>query len=295
MLILNRPHPRSEREIFSISRGMRGSEVTSVKKITDAADYCRSSTEEQLTDHQKDEYINRMKNIQQSLLEVKSQLSKQPPTISIKSDVKIIYGHFRDIIELLADCLIIIRNTKRHTVDFSRSTPTKRKLAYLKDKQKWPYFIPLKWPNHRGTVFRSIVDGQTYFIEEDGNIALPYRVEFQGKEKGHLTLNDLETLYDKSHGALHPPPPFSKGIDHDEYMRSSRLWYSKIEELISLHALITETDEEKDRRIYIYLHKSDMDGQSHFYVCEPQQPGTDWSYIPGPQGRAAPKGISQSP
>ena len=199
---------------------------------------------------------------------------------NIHSTVKLTYGHFRDITDLLTDCLLIVRSTKAHDVDLSRKTTTKRKLTYIKKRQYWPYFIPLKWPSDTGTVFRSIVDGQTYIIEKGGSIALPYKILFQNNENDHLTLNNLETLHDKSHGALHPPPPFSKGINYDEYMESANKWYKRIAELIGLHALITETDDEKDKRIYLYLHKSDEDGQSHFYVCESQESYTEWSYIP---------------
>ena len=236
----------------------------------------RSSMDEQLTKKQQDEYIKSMGEIQQCLLEIKSQLNYE--IVHTQNTVKLIYGYFRDITELLIDCLLIIRNTQEISIDMSRKIRTRKKIKHLKEIHKIPYFIPLEFPKETGSVFRSILDGNLYITREGGSIALPHIISFNRKDKTYLTLNALETLYDKANNALHARQRFAKGIDHNEYITSAKGWYDKIEELIELHALITETDEGKDKRIYLYRHRSPEDGQSHFYLCEPQTPGSDWTY-----------------
>ena len=242
----------------------------------------RSSVDERLTGRQQDEYINGMGEIQQRLLEIKSQLNSEI-VHNIQNTVKLVYLYFREITELLIDCLLIIRNTREQSIDMSRKTRTRKKIKYLKEQQKAPYFIPLELSKETGNVFRSILDGKLYVTREGGIIALPHTISLNRKDKGYLTLNDLETLYDKANSVLHATPRFSEGSDHNEYITSAKGWYNKIEELIELHSLITETDKEKDRRIYLYRHRSAEDGQSHFYLCEPQNPGSDWTYNPKTQ------------
>ena len=244
-----------------------------------ANDRYRWSAQEPLTQEQKAAYINLMAEIGEKLSEIRAQLDSDL-TYNVRTTVKIIYLHFREITEMLIDCLLIIRNTKNHKIDLSRKLATTRKLKWIKTYNKDPYFIPLEWPKETGSVFRSIHDGKRYNTEAGRIIAMPYVPVFNPKEKEYLTLSNMETLHDKCNSVLHSTPPFAKGIDYNEYMDSAKNWYDRIEELIALHKLITETEQGKDKRIYLYQHISKEDGQSHLYILEPHPPGSDWIYNP---------------
>ena len=247
-----------------------------------ANDHYRLSAQEPLTGEQKAEYIKRMGDIRQRLLEIRSQLDSEI-THSIQTTVKVVYLYFREIAEMLIDCLVITRITQGHNIDLSRKIKTTKKIKWLRDNQKVPYFAPLEWPKETGCVFRSRYDGKLYIAGNGNILSIPYNPVFHPKKKEYLTLNNLQTLYDKSNNALHASPPFSKGIDNHDYMNSAQSWYDRIKELIALHKLITETEQEKDKRIYLYQHISEEDGQPHFYTLEPHPPGSDWIYNPGTQ------------
>ena len=244
-----------------------------------ANDRYRWSAQEPLTQEQTAAYINLMAEIREKLSEIRAQLDSDL-THSVPTTVKIVYLHFREITEMLIDCLLIVRNTQNHNIDLSRKLRTTKKIKWLNTSQKEPYFIPLEWPQETGSVFRSIYDGKLYNTDVGNMLAIPYNPVFNQKEKDYLTLSNLETLHDKCNSALHTTPPFSKGIDYNEYMESAKNWCDRIEQLIALHKLITETEQEKDKRIYLYQHISKENGQSHLYILEPHPPGSDWIYNP---------------
>ena len=75
-------------------------------------------SQEPLTGEQKAEYIKRMGDIRQRLLEIRSQLDSEI-THSIQTTVKVVYLYFREIAEMLIDCLVITRITQGHNIDLS--------------------------------------------------------------------------------------------------------------------------------------------------------------------------------
>ena len=230
----------------------------------------RSSTDDDLTPKQKQEYVVCMGEIQEKLSAIKHHLDSE---YDIQSAVKLIYGFFRDITESLINCLLIISNTQDRFTDLTKGT--KEKIRILKRGQKIPFFIPVDFPTENHNIFRSIYDGKLY-IECKSRVAVPYKRHLNEKKEDCLNLNGLESLYDISNKSQHPRRPFQEGINHNQYLKNAKKWHEKIENLIASHWVATE----EDKKVYLYQHKSKEDGKSHFYTLEPQLPGSDWIYQP---------------
>ena len=246
------------------------------KTDTNQNEFYRTSTEEDLTSDQKYEYINCMEEIQTKLFAA-SHHSDPEKAYDIQSTIKLTYGHLRDVVELLINCLIIISNIRNEEDNLDFVTGTKKKIQIIKKRQKIPFFIPISFPPEHRDTFRSIYDGKLYCITEDSGIAVPHNIHFNKIRKDtYLNLENLETLYDLSNKSQHSRIPFQKDLDYKKYLGDSENWIQKIQKLINLHWVSTEND----RKIYVYQHRSETDGKAHFYTVEPIPPDSGWTYNP---------------